>query len=100
MLCNTAMKSFGAFHAAVEVYGKELSFYNGKNPSNCGVCSSRYPRWHPVHIYRQSINMGTTALTKPQVRDLIRWQLAPHWSCGRYDIIHCNCIHFCDELLQ
>ncbi|SCM24544.1 PPPDE peptidase, putative [Plasmodium berghei] len=45
----------GAFHAGVEVYGYEYSFgyvSNGKT----GVMKSN-PRYHPHHVYRESISM-------------------------------------------
>jgi len=99
MLCNSMMKSLGAFHAAVEVYGEEWSFYRTPNPEACGVCRSLRPRHHPVHLYRQSILAGTTPLKEWEVRFLIRSKLAPVWRGGNYHILRRNCIHFCDELL-
>jgi hypothetical protein len=99
MLCNTMIKSVGAFHAAVEVYGEEWSFYRTPNAHSCGVCKSLRPRHHPVHVYRQSINLGVTNLRDWEVRYLIRASLAPKWLGGSYDLLHRNCIHFCDELL-
>lgn len=99
MLCNTMMKSIGAFHAAVEVYSEEWSFYRTPNPHSCGVCKSLRPRHHPVHVYRQSVNLGQTTLKDWEVRYLIRARLAPKWLGGSYDLLHHNCIHFCDELL-
>jgi len=98
-LCNSMMKSFGAFHAAVEVYGEEWSFYRTPNPEACGVCRSLRPRHHPVHMYRQSIMAGTTTLKEWEVKYLIRSKLAPIWRGGKYHILRQNCIHFCDELL-
>jgi len=100
MLCNMFLKGFGAFHAAVEVYGEEWSFFKRANPQSCGVCRSRHARQHPVHVFRQSINMGTTRLSKREVSDLIASDVARRWPGGRYDVIHCNCISFCDELLR
>lgn len=100
MLCNTLVKSFGAFHAAVEVYGDEWSFYRQAHPDECGICRSHEARRHPVHVYRQSINLGETRLKDFEVWNIIRREVAPKWPSCRYDIIHCNCIHFCDELLM
>mmetsp|Transcript_139039 Transcript_139039/g.387827 ORF Transcript_139039/g.387827 Transcript_139039/m.387827 type:complete len:409 (+) Transcript_139039:103-1329(+) len=99
MLCNTLFNTIGAFHAAVEVYGEEWSFYRTPNPTSCGVCKSLRPRHHPVHIYRQSINLGSTTLKDWEVRYLIRCKLAAQWPGGSYDLLHRNCIHFCDDLL-
>jgi len=100
LLCNTLVKTLGAFHAAVEVYGEEWSFYRQQDPSVSGVLRSRLPRNHSVHVYRQSINCGQTGLSDEQVWNLVVKDLSPDWLGGRYDLIHCNCIHFCEELLS
>jgi len=99
VMCNTVCTSLGAFHAAVEVYNEEWSFYRTPNPSSCGVCKSLRPRQHPVHMYRQSLNLGKTALKDWEVRYLIRGKLASKWPGGKYELLNRNCIHFCDELL-
>jgi len=99
MLCNTIFNTIGAFHAAVEVYNEEWSFYRTPNPTSCGVCKSLRPRHHPVHVYRQSVNLGSTSLKDWEVRYLIRGKLASKWPGGGYDLLNRNCIHFCDELL-
>lgn len=98
MLCNTVFTTVGAFHAAVEVYGEEWSFYRTPSPTSCGVCKSLRPRHHPVHVYRQSVSLGPTTLRDWEVRYLIRGKLASKWPGGGYDLLHRNCIHFCDEL--
>jgi len=98
MLCNTVFNTIGAFHAAVEVYGEEWSFYRTPNPKSCGVCKSLRPRHHPLHVYRQSVNLGPTSLKEWEVRYLVRGQLATRWPGGAYDLLHRNCIHFCEEL--
>jgi len=99
ILNNTMMTSLGAFHAAVEVYNDEWSFYRTPNPHSCGVCKSQRPRNHPVHVYRQSVNLGQTTLKTWEVQYLVRARLAPNWTGGSYDMLNHNCIHFCDELL-
>ncbi|CAJ1365948.1 unnamed protein product, partial [Effrenium voratum] len=35
-----------------------------------------------------------------QTMRLMRTQVAKEWPGRRYDLIHCNCIHFCEELAQ
>merc|ERR1712187_748321 len=92
-------KTIGAFHAAVEVYGEEWSFYRTPAPTACGVHRSAHARQHPVHIYRQSVNLGKTTLRDWEVRYLIRAKLSQQWPGGGYDLLNRNCIHFCDELL-
>lgn len=99
MLNNTLFSTIGGFHAAVEVYGEEWSFYRTPNPAACGVCKSLRPRHNPVHVYRQSLNLGLTPLKDWEVRYLIRGKLAKMWPGGGYDILRRNCIHFSDELL-
>lgn len=99
MLCNSMMKSFGAFHAAVEVYNEEWGFYRQPDPDVSGVFRSKHPRRHPVHVYRQSVNLGTTELKDYEVMRMMR-SVAPNWPSSRYDLIHCNCIHFADKLLM
>jgi len=98
ILCNTVFTTMGAFHAAIEVYGEEWAFYRTPNPTSCGVCKSLRPRHHPVHVYRQSINLGNTSLKDWEVRYLIRAKLATKWPGGTYDLLRHNCIHFCEEL--
>ena len=100
LLCNTMVKTFGAFHAAIEVYGAEWGFYRQQDPDLCGVCRSRQPRHHPVHVYRQSVNLGQTQLTEAQTIRMMKTEIAKSWPGGRYDLIHCNCIHFCEELAK
>jgi hypothetical protein len=101
MLCNSLVKSVGAFHAAVEVYGSEYSFYqSGRgDPDACGICRSAHARQHPHHVYRQSVIMGTTHLSAKEVFDVILGMVS-EWPSKRYSLVHCNCIHFCNELLQ
>eukprot|EP00928_Gymnodinium_smaydae_P022623 TRINITY_DN18943_c0_g1_i2.p1 TRINITY_DN18943_c0_g1~~TRINITY_DN18943_c0_g1_i2.p1 ORF type:complete len:387 (-),score=34.34 TRINITY_DN18943_c0_g1_i2:106-1185(-) len=99
ILNNTVINTVGAFHAAVEVYGEEWSFYRTPSPNSCGVCKSVRPRSHPVHVYRQSVDMGQTGLQEWEVRYLIRAKLAQQWPGGAYELLSRNCIHFCDELL-
>mmetsp|Transcript_15861 Transcript_15861/g.43420 ORF Transcript_15861/g.43420 Transcript_15861/m.43420 type:complete len:369 (+) Transcript_15861:130-1236(+) len=99
ILCNTCINTIGAFHAAVEVYGEEWSFYRTPSAIAAGICRSSRPRSHPVHVYRQSINLGRTGLKDWEVHYLIRSTLAVNWPGGAYDLLHRNCIHFCDELL-
>eukprot|EP00927_Polykrikos_kofoidii_P062730 TRINITY_DN57538_c0_g1_i1.p1 TRINITY_DN57538_c0_g1~~TRINITY_DN57538_c0_g1_i1.p1 ORF type:complete len:521 (-),score=67.68 TRINITY_DN57538_c0_g1_i1:113-1675(-) len=95
ILCNTLFKTLGAFHAAIEVYGEEWSFYKQADDSACGIGKSRHPRHHHVHVYRQSVNLGPTHLTFYEVRHLLQHSMIPDWRSGRYDLLRCNCIHFC-----
>lgn len=100
VLNNTFVESFGAFHAAVEVYEEEWSFYKSQAGLHSGgVRQSPSRRNHPVHVYRQSICMGETNLRKWEVHYLISCRLAPEWPGSSYRLLRKNCIHYCDEFL-
>ena len=62
---TTMTLSLGAFHAGVEVDGKEYSY--GCGPS--GMTGVRYcePRGMPCHHYRTTVDMGTTKLGRAEV---------------------------------
>ncbi|EUD72626.1 hypothetical protein YYG_02527 [Plasmodium vinckei petteri] len=55
---NSVVKSIGtgAFHAGVEVYGFEYSF--GYIPGGQTGVMKTQPRYHPYHVYRESIPMS------------------------------------------
>jgi hypothetical protein len=78
-LNNSLVKSIGAFHAGVEVYGWEFAFYRTSVKDACGVFRSLKPREHPAHVYRQSINLGETKLKDWEIRWLIQ-RLANEWN--------------------
>eukprot|EP00929_Paragymnodinium_shiwhaense_P069532 TRINITY_DN35060_c0_g1_i1.p1 TRINITY_DN35060_c0_g1~~TRINITY_DN35060_c0_g1_i1.p1 ORF type:complete len:446 (+),score=71.05 TRINITY_DN35060_c0_g1_i1:104-1441(+) len=100
VLNNSLFKTVGAFHTTVEVYGEEWGFYKLPDSNECGVFRSRIKRRHPTHVFRQSLDMGATGLREWEVCNLIRHEVLPNWPSGRYDLLHCNCIHFCDGLLR
>lgn len=97
ILCNSVYKCFGAFHATIEVHGHEWGFYKQPMPDACGICRSVRRRHHPVHVYRQSINLGLTNLSAHEVLKRMR-DLSFGWPSRRYHLVNCNCIHFCEEL--
>ena len=74
----------GAFHAGVEVHGKEWSF--GEEGISCQA-----PREHEVHVYRSSIQMGTTCYSEAQLKHLMLRVMAPQWREGDYDMLERNC---------
>jgi len=99
-LNNSYVKIFGVFHATIEVYGEEWGFYKQAFDDICGVCRSVRPRHHSVHVYRQSVDLGITEWTRKEVRRLLVRDVLPMWPSSRYDLIHCNCIHFCAEFAK
>jgi len=84
----------GAFHAGVEVYGIEYSF--GQTSTVTPGITINKPRCHPVHIYRESVQLGNTLLNPQQVKDLIEC-IKPDWSGDTYSLIRKNCINFAAE---
>jgi len=82
----------GAYHAGVEVYGKEWCFGPG------GICWLQ-PQSCPHHSYREPINMGKTRMSSRDVDSLIK-QLVRAWPGQSYDILTRNCCHFSDELCR
>merc|ERR1712048_431720 len=79
----------GAFHCGVEVYAQEWSFGGGKGPGIFSNC----PRQNHEHIYKESIRMGVTSMSRQEVGNLIN-QLREHWVSSEYDLLYRNCCHF------
>jgi deubiquitinase DESI2 len=98
---NGLFRAFGtgAFHAGVEVFGKEWSFGHTERQQNgTGVywCS---PKGCEKHTYREEVLMGYTALTEDQVFQVMQ-KLQQTWAAKDYDILRRNCCHFSDALCQ
>ncbi|CAE7817303.1 unnamed protein product [Symbiodinium sp. CCMP2592] len=90
---NQILRPFGtgAFHAAVEVHGAELSYGFGH-----GIVQNQ-PRECEQHSYRESIHMGYTDLSPFEVEMLIT-SMSRRWRGDRYHLYQRNCCHFADEL--
>ncbi|KAK2194955.1 bifunctional PPPDE peptidase domain/PPPDE peptidase domain superfamily [Babesia duncani] len=84
----------GAYHAGVEIYGAEYNFGYTRNGGS-GVVQS-YPRCHPSHVYRKTIDLGKTPLTPKQVLALVE-TVKPLWPGASYDILKRNCLNFADD---
>lgn len=94
---NNSMLIGGVFHAGVEVYGKEWSYgATDDDRSGVGAC---WPRTHPQHTYRATVPMGETSKTDQEVVVILR-RLAAEWPGNRYDLIHNNCLSFCNVFLE
>merc|ERR1719382_1361532 len=87
----------GAFHAGVEVCGREWSF-GATDDGDTGVFSCR-PRGCDAHSYLKALPMGSTAMSERQVYAVID-RLAAEWQGEDYDLLRCNCCHFSDKLLR
>lgn len=86
----------GAFHSAVEVNGREWSFGATELAGVSGVCSCA-PAKNDLYSYFKAVPLGYTALSIPEVWALLR-DLADEWQGEDYDLLRCNCCHFCSEL--
>lgn len=98
---NGLFRAFGtgAFHAGVEVFGKEWSFGHTERQTNgTGVywCS---PKGCEAHRYREEVLLGYTALTADQVFKVVE-KLQKLWAAKDYDMLRHNCCHFSDALCQ
>ena len=84
----------GVFHGAVEIYGREWSF--GYCPRGSGVYAVA-PKGNPDCTYRQSIELGATALDEAGVMRAMS-RLRHEWPGASYDTLKRNCCHFCEDL--
>lgn len=86
----------GAFHAGVEVYGREYSF--GFCYSGTGIFPSK-PKQCVGPDFRESIDMGQTQLSEAEVLALIQ-ALESEWVGTDYDILRRNCCIFSNYLCE
>ena len=103
---NVVLKSMGsgAYHAAVQVYGQEWSFGGlsiddpVEEGFETGIWSCR-PQGSRQHSYRESLDMGHTALSHVQVLEVIQ-DMMYEWPMNSYQILRRNCCHFCEALCK
>mmetsp|Transcript_96117 Transcript_96117/g.200786 ORF Transcript_96117/g.200786 Transcript_96117/m.200786 type:complete len:272 (-) Transcript_96117:202-1017(-) len=86
----------GAFHGAVEVYGKEWSY--GYCEQGTGVFDCP-PKGCTAHIYRESVPMGSTSMSQAEVAALVR-QMQVEWPGADYDLLRRNCCSFSDAFCR
>eukprot|EP00929_Paragymnodinium_shiwhaense_P064863 TRINITY_DN32568_c0_g1_i1.p1 TRINITY_DN32568_c0_g1~~TRINITY_DN32568_c0_g1_i1.p1 ORF type:complete len:540 (-),score=141.33 TRINITY_DN32568_c0_g1_i1:101-1720(-) len=87
----------GVFHGGIEIFGREWSYGCTEDArSGVGAC---LPRGHPQHTYRATVPMGATKLDEKQVMQLMM-RVAKEWPGNTYNLIHNNCITFCNVLLE
>ncbi|CAE8743086.1 unnamed protein product, partial [Polarella glacialis] len=77
----------GAFHVAVEVYGKEWSFGYTEDGSTGVWCCQ--PKQCDAHTYLRSLPMGRSRLSQTEVLALIG-RLSREWQGEDYDLLRCN----------
>ncbi|XP_047066693.1 deSI-like protein At4g17486 [Lolium rigidum] len=87
----------GVFHSGIEVHGFEYGFGAHDLPTS-GVFEVE-PKCCPGYVYRKSIWMGTTAMSRAEFRSFIE-TLAGKYSGNTYHLISKNCNHFTDEVCK
>lgn len=88
------LKFGGVFHAGVEILGKEWSF--GYSASGTGV-SGTQPRKHPMHTFRETVDMGSVALSKEEVFAILKG-MAEEYPGSSYHLMKRNCCTFAEDL--
>lgn len=89
----------GAFHAAIQVYGREWSFGGMGSEDDDGEESGIWscsPQKCRQHTFRESISLGTTVLSEIEVLKLLT-EISDEWPMKSYDLLRRNCCHFCED---
>jgi len=102
-LWNSVLKSYGAFHTGVEVYGREWLFGVSTGDENdfsdpTGV-SWHSPKENRDHSYRETLSMGFTSKSPEEVLQIIE-ELKLKWRSSTYNILTRNCHDFSEDLCQ
>ncbi|KAG1681599.1 hypothetical protein FOA52_014107 [Chlamydomonas sp. UWO 241] len=88
----------GVFHAGVEVYGVEYA-YGGHDYDQSGVFATN-PRDPPGQVvFRESIYMGDSDLTRTEVQQLVQ-AMGTEYKGNRYHLLQRNCNNFASDLCQ
>jgi len=87
----------GVYHAGVEIFGVEFAYGSTETPST-GVTKC-YPRCHPGHTYRSTVQMGTTKLSEMKVQRILE-RMVDEWRGTDYHFIRKNCLDFSNALCQ
>mmetsp|Transcript_47945 Transcript_47945/g.128487 ORF Transcript_47945/g.128487 Transcript_47945/m.128487 type:complete len:368 (+) Transcript_47945:79-1182(+) len=95
-LHNSMLKSYGAFHTGVEVYGREWSFGLVCNEWSTGVMSNA-PGRNKDHTFRETLIMGFTRCSSAQVVQILN-EMKYQWRGCTYDLFSRNCHHFSNAL--
>ncbi|EEF30920.1 deSI-like protein At4g17486 isoform X2 [Ricinus communis] len=85
----------GVFHSGIEVHGMEFGF-GAHEYSSSGVFEVE-PKNCPGFIYRRSLLLGSTCLSRSEVRSFME-HLSAKYHGDTYHLIAKNCNHFTDEV--
>lgn len=96
----TTVLGRSALHVGVEIFGEEWSFGSTSAPnSKSGIQSSRFPKMHLCHRYKETLSLGSTQMSFHQVRTLLN-ELDSDWLANEYHPLRRNCVNFAEELCQ
>jgi len=87
----------GALHVGIEVYGREWSFGGGVGQGSGVICE--VPRSNNKYEYRETVDLGRTALSDGEVA-LVIGDLLEKWQPIDYHWLHKNCLAFANELCE
>uniref|UniRef100_A0ACD5XXQ3 Uncharacterized protein n=1 Tax=Avena sativa TaxID=4498 RepID=A0ACD5XXQ3_AVESA len=83
----------GVYHSGVQVHGVEYA-YGAHEGTGSGIFEVS-PRRCPGYAFREAVLVGTTELTRAEVRALMA-DLAADFPGDAYNLVSRNCNHFCD----
>ena len=90
----------GAFHAGVEVLGREYSFgWNDEGTTGVFWVEPKGAEALFGHRFRERVVLGEVSTTAEELEELVA-QLEKEWMGYMYDMWHKNCNHFCDALVD
>lgn len=95
---NRTVKSYGAFHSGVEIYGREWSFGMTFDEWSTGITWNP-PGDNPDHKYLETLSMGYTNLSPTQVWQIIE-EMKVQWRGHTYHLLTRNCHHFTNAFCQ
>lgn len=88
----------GAFHAGVEVLGREYSFgWNDEGSTGVFWVEPKGAEALFGHRFKQRVVLGTITTTMDELNAIVG-QVEDEWMGYMYDMWHKNCNHFCDAL--
>jgi hypothetical protein len=83
----------GVYHSGVQVHGVEYA-YGAHEGAGSGIFEVS-PRRCPGYAFREAVLVGSTELTRAEVRALMA-ELARDFPGDAYNLVSRNCNHFCD----
>ena len=95
---HTHVPAGGVFHAAIEVenLSRGLEWSYGYASEGSGVFAIKAMQ-HPDHVFRETVVLGRTALSREQLLRRLR-QMQADWAGEAYHLVRCNCISYCSSL--